>query len=475
MKVGFALSKGIEDSPGIEEFIRKDLPLIWEKLNTVEKTNLCRGAYHSVINLIQREKPDIAVLFAHLLWYRNESFFITLDPRTVGDKEISIRPVGVITLIDDIYQVRERIRNRSSKSGPRLRVNFTLEELAVWRDFEILLSDMLTEHILGQSRGFHYIWAIKHPISSLWSLIAKPERLVVYSAFPISSTRGHQERMDDIDQFRARLYEHFVVSDPLTIDEYPLLQKLHNLWKDTVKREIEKKNTTIPDGLEINFDFYLDKCTICDTEYDIIGNKIIMEQPFEFQGTQWNVPPELLLPLDEQIELTHDNRWPLYPRAVFRNTRPTIGQNKFVVSIPAWEVMIATRGINSQIRTRDFRLIERADAIVAFRPNYKRLKISDGVKQEIRFALELRQSYGMNLDIITIWPSSEDGAIPKAGGAFGGGAASEFDYASPMETLDEAIEQLERKQEEKRNHFMGWKTPSELAERKRTWAFLSTI
>ena len=164
--------------------------------------------------MINREHPKFAVLFGHLLWYRNESFFITLHPQTVCDEKLPIKPVGIITLIDDIYDVRRRIRNRSSAGGPKLRVDFSLGELVVWRDLEVLLSTMLTEQLFGQSRGFHFIWAVKHPIHSLWKLVTKPDELVIYSAFPISSTRGHPDRMIDIDKFRSELHKRHVISDP---------------------------------------------------------------------------------------------------------------------------------------------------------------------------------------------------------------------------------------------------------------------
>lgn len=466
MKFGFALSEGIENPDEAETYVRTELPKLWENLNTLEKTVHCVSAYNSIINLISREKPSIAVLATHMLWYRNESFFVALHPQTVSDQDQPLKPVDVITLIDDVYDIRKRIRGRVSLGGPRLRVDFTLSELVAWRDLEILLSTMLTEHLHGQSRGFHHIWSVKHPIENLWGLITRPEDLVIYIAYPISKIRGYADRVGAVDSFRSEMHLRCIVCDPLTIDEYPLLQVLHDSWKEHVVQEIGTHNKMDIHNLDVEFDVYSGLCTICNQDYKLSGNVISTDGKLVCDDLKLKLPKEIVLPTDKKIKFSRDKRWVLYPSGFFSGIDMTVDAGDDV-TIPAWELMGATKGINSQIRSRDFQLIERADGIVAFRPDYKRYGLSAGVNAEIEFALSLRSSYGVNLGVFTIWPN-EDGPIPFQPGAFGGGAASNLHYAGPVDSTQEAAELLDEMAERKKRYFKGWNVDN-LVNRKKSW------
>ena len=237
---------------------------------------------------------------------------------------------------------------------------------------------------------------------------------------------------------------------------------------------LKRNNKKLPEDIRIHFDLYNGKCIFWESEYELVGNKVRIDRPLKCNNLDLKIPDEILLPLDVDVILSPDNRWNLYPADLFSDITTGVDIISSEISIPAWEVMNATKGINSQIRLRDFQLIERADAIVAFRPNYQQIKLSAGVQQEIEFALGLRTSYNLNLNINTIWPEDQDGSIPTRPGAFGGGAASPLHYAGPVSSVNEALELLNDLHKRKITHFEAWQNYDELVSRKKTWAFRSS-
>jgi len=50
-------------------------------------------------------------------------------------------------------------------------------------------------------------------------LLFEPKKLIVYAAFPITSTRKESKKVDEINEFRMKLHEKFTVFDPVLIDE----------------------------------------------------------------------------------------------------------------------------------------------------------------------------------------------------------------------------------------------------------------
>lgn len=126
-----------------------------------------------------------------------------------------LRPSVVVTLVDDIFDCWQRIKNAEVKYSTLS--FFNLNELLAWRTAEISYAQTLARNLFPERPLSHFLFAVKHPAVSLYGLLFKRRGPVVYASFPISDTRGKFET--EINTFRRSLHDAFTVLDPLAIDE----------------------------------------------------------------------------------------------------------------------------------------------------------------------------------------------------------------------------------------------------------------
>ena len=242
----------------------------------------------------------------HGSYYRRARAFSRANLQDIRDK---FTPTEVVVFIDDIHDVAGTIRARDPQDALRLR------EIATWRSIEGMIADFIAEPLGIPS----YVIAVKHPTRMACSLLFG-RGLRVYSAFPITRTRGSEEARREIEAFKARLRdEGIIVFDPSTIDELLLRTALEAVPPETTEVEV-----------------------------DLSG--------------RWNVASEPLLT---------DGRPSPWEggRSVFTRT----------------EIEEATKDITTQVESRDFRLIQDSDCIVAYRPNWGGT-LSRGVTAELHLA-----------------------------------------------------------------------------------------
>jgi len=122
-----------------------------------------------------------------------------------------------ITLVDNLDAIHERlIRDHD--------VPHTLKDIMVWREEEILATEILASAIRGH--GSFYIFARgieENTLESLYRLIFKPDTKRVYPSFPMTHVMDLPDTLAEIDAFRAALAEHFITFDPGDLDEKRLL------------------------------------------------------------------------------------------------------------------------------------------------------------------------------------------------------------------------------------------------------------
>ena len=199
--------------------------------------------------LTKVNQAEHTVLCFHNIFYRDRNFFSCVD----WDLLTSFQPTIFITLINDVYDVWETInaRERNMATNSHLR----LPEILAWRSAEICATQTLAENIyvhpsLGQldvdefarlRQQFprvatvfgapvpHFVFAVKHPASTLYNLLFRRDSLPVYASFPISKTRNDLEGRAEIDAYRQALTDcdFLTVFDPLTIDELRLSKDAH--------------------------------------------------------------------------------------------------------------------------------------------------------------------------------------------------------------------------------------------------------
>jgi adenylate kinase len=133
------------------------------------------------------------------------------------DQLRKFKPDMLICLLDNIEVVHHRLHMDHV-------VDATLKDLMVWREEEIMATELLAAalgipsqfYVLSRGRG-------TSTLETAFRLICRPDMKKVYPSFPMSHVVDMPDVLAEIDAFRAKLAEHFVTFDPGDVDEKLLL------------------------------------------------------------------------------------------------------------------------------------------------------------------------------------------------------------------------------------------------------------
>lgn len=123
-------------------------------------------------------------------------------------------PAICITLIDDVYSCRKRLK----RGGYPYRHH----QLLNWRQVECGIADLIAD---ASSIENVYL-AAKHPRMMVYRLLFEPKRPRLYSASQITNVRDNPQARKEIEAHRRHIHQEFVVFDPLTVDDRILVNSL---------------------------------------------------------------------------------------------------------------------------------------------------------------------------------------------------------------------------------------------------------
>jgi adenylate kinase len=141
-----------------------------------------------------------------------------LFPAIDLDQVRELAPQVMICLIDNIEVVHHRLHADHA-------IDATLKDLMVWREEEIMATEMLA-HALGCGNRFYVVARGRHAqtTATCQRLICRPELRKVYPSFPMTHVASMPEVLAEINAFRAELARHFIAFDPGDVDEKLLLE-----------------------------------------------------------------------------------------------------------------------------------------------------------------------------------------------------------------------------------------------------------
>ena len=179
-------------------------------------TALRRGAFKDIIAATTpiEEHPNV-VINTHATFRWRHGLFSAID----FDQIQKLQPNMLICLVDNIEMVHQRLHAEHE-------VDATLKDCMVWREEEILATELLAQatgcqnHFFVLSRGRH-----AETIETCARLITRPDMRKVYPSFPMSHVMDRPEILSEIDRFRAELSKHFIAFDPGDVDEKLLLER----------------------------------------------------------------------------------------------------------------------------------------------------------------------------------------------------------------------------------------------------------
>ncbi|MEM1597606.1 MAG: hypothetical protein QXP31_10915 [Pyrobaculum sp.] len=168
-----------------------------------------REAVARTVARVEEDGADHAVVFMNLPYFRKSRFFPAVDISIFKAFKTDV----VVTLIEEAHVIWKRIqlREERERTGARLR----LKDVFAWRTASILLGDTIAKALGVQN----VVVAVKHPVKTLYHVSVGGTRPRLYLSFPITYVRGDPEARREIDAYRAKMHQKFVVFDPLTMDE----------------------------------------------------------------------------------------------------------------------------------------------------------------------------------------------------------------------------------------------------------------
>ncbi len=194
-----------KEAPDVRPGKILDLPL--SRLNSLR-----RAAIKDIIADSRGQKNIIVNTHATFRW--RHGLFSAFD----FDQIKLLEPDWCICLVDNIEVVNHRLHRDHV-------IDATLKDCMVWREEEILATELLSQSIPGcrfaiLSRGRH-----NDTRRTLFRLTCRPTLKKVYPSFPMSHVVDMPDVLAEIDHFRAKLAEHFITFDPGDVDEKLLLER----------------------------------------------------------------------------------------------------------------------------------------------------------------------------------------------------------------------------------------------------------
>jgi len=172
---------------------------------------LRRSVFKDVLADVDNHEAVIVNTHASFRWKHG------LFPAFDHDQMLALDADLYITLLDNLDSVHDQLTHDHD-------VPHSLKDVMVWREEEILATEILAHSIRGHGSFFIFARGIEdNTLESFYRLIFKPETKRVYPSFPMTHVMDMPDTLAEIDAFREALTDHFITFDPGDLDEKRLL------------------------------------------------------------------------------------------------------------------------------------------------------------------------------------------------------------------------------------------------------------
>ena len=368
------------DLPHLLSLPKPCLPKLWRQAlaKAIEevKTHVAKGI-------------DVFLTF-HACWYHigTREYTCCVDLQSLREMQTTPgvpKVHSVITLIDDIYDVKSRLSEPgglcSVKWTKDLIVDGILKLLLIldWRAFEAVVSEKIAEAV---GPGPCYTVAVKHRLDTFDKLLT-PGLPKAYLAHSISQVRKLLSRTSAGEQARAEAYQaevegvaselrpqKIVLFEPTTIDELRFAS--YGTGDDRKWLPILTKRWQPPNDNEI-----------------LWTRPVLDDEPFGPEPESWGTSGSTAPLFDEAAPVT--------PRA-----------GAVAALMAAFE-----QKIRKQINARDHQLVQQSDFVIGYRPFFDGHE-AGGVEEELDFHDRLKEVGIPRTRAVVYHPPSDDEArIPQ--------------------------------------------------------------
>lgn len=194
-----------------------NLPI--NRLNTLR-----RSVFKEILRVADKHQHVLVNTHATFRWHHG--LFAAFDFDQIRQLNADL----YVTVLDNVENVHARLVRDHE-------VEHTLKDIMVWREEELLATEILAKFARGY--GHFFMLSRGHDNSSaatLDRLMFQPEMKKVYLSFPMTHVMDQPAALAEIETFKATMREHFICFDPADVDEFLLYTRAQQAMKDKLDR-----------------------------------------------------------------------------------------------------------------------------------------------------------------------------------------------------------------------------------------------
>jgi len=190
------------------------------RLNTLR-----RAVFKEIMSIAKKHEHIIINTHATFRW--RHGLFAAFDYDQIKEFNADL----YLTILDNAESVHQRMMREHD-------IDHTLKDIMVWREEELLATEMLANILKGYGHFFMISRGrAKLTTATVNRLMFESHKKKVYPSFPMSHVMDLPDTLAEIDRFRAQLNEHFICFDPGDVDEF--------LLHTTALKALEAGETTL--------------------------------------------------------------------------------------------------------------------------------------------------------------------------------------------------------------------------------------
>lgn len=169
--------------------------------------SLRRSVFKDILN-VARKEPNV-LINTHAIFRWRHGLFYAFDYDQMKELDADL----YLTLVDNIDCIHAKL----VRDG---HADHSLKDLMVWREEELMATEMLSKIVAGHGRFF--LWSRGQDYSTADALarcLLHPEIKMAYLSFPMSHVLHLPELMERIAAFRDEMKKYFICFDPGDVEE----------------------------------------------------------------------------------------------------------------------------------------------------------------------------------------------------------------------------------------------------------------
>jgi adenylate kinase len=172
--------------------------------------SLRRAVFKEILKEAERHEHIIVNTHATFRW--RHGLFAAFD----FDQIKAFNADLYLSILDNVESVHQRLVRDHD-------IDHTLKDLMVWREEELLATEILANILRGHGHFFMISRGRNvQTTQTIYRLMFEPHLRKVYPSFPMSHVMDLPDTLREIDAFKAKLNDHFVTFDPADVDEFVL-------------------------------------------------------------------------------------------------------------------------------------------------------------------------------------------------------------------------------------------------------------